>query len=165
MSKKYLVEFDTFDELTTAYKTIKKNLDFVNSRNKRLITKKGASFEEKNKTITIKADGTLTENEKAVVESQASAFAKSGALLTEFVNDYFLSDTFDVTIQNATSGQSDGSVTINDAGFGTAPYTYLWSTGETTNAISNKEAGTYTCVITDLNGFTYTYTAMIGTAL
>lgn len=35
---------------------------------------------------------------------------------------------------------------------GTSPYSYLWSTGASGDAISNLTAGTYTCTITDGNG-------------
>ncbi len=45
-------------------------------------------------------------------------------------------------------GQSTGSVTLTPAG-GTSPYTYLWSSAETTIGISNKAAGQYIVSITD----------------
>ena len=35
---------------------------------------------------------------------------------------------------------------------GSAPYNYLWSTGETTDSIIGLSAGTYTVTITDING-------------
>ena len=49
------------------------------------------------------------------------------------------------------NGGNDGSITILVSG-GNAPYTYLWSTGSTTNSINNLLAGVYSCSVTDLNG-------------
>ena len=46
------------------------------------------------------------------------------------------------------NGGNDGSITIT-AGGGTGPYTYLWSTGATTNFISSLVAGTYMVAVTD----------------
>jgi gliding motility-associated-like protein len=45
-------------------------------------------------------------------------------------------------------GQTGGGATVNPTG-GTAPYTYLWSTGATTAAISSVAAGPYSVVVTD----------------
>lgn len=46
-------------------------------------------------------------------------------------------------------GDSTGTVTAN--GFnGSLDYTYLWSTGDTTQTITNLTAGTYTVTVTDL---------------
>jgi len=50
-------------------------------------------------------------------------------------------------------GQSTGGVTASGSG-GTSPYTYLWSTGATTNVISHLPAGVYTITVTDANGCT-----------
>ena len=50
---------------------------------------------------------------------------------------------------------SDGVATITPSG-GTAPYTYLWSNGETTNQITNLLSGNYSCVVTDKNQCSYT---------
>jgi hypothetical protein len=63
---------------------------------------------------------------------------------------------------NATCTASNGSATVTPAG-GTAPYTYLWSTGATTASITNRPAGTYTVTITSANGCTGTGSATIGT--
>ncbi|MFW0718229.1 beta strand repeat-containing protein [Pedobacter sp. N23S346] len=53
------------------------------------------------------------------------------------------------TVINSTCGAtSNGSVDITLSG-GTTPYTYLWDSGETTQDISNKGAGTYTVTVTD----------------
>jgi gliding motility-associated-like protein len=46
------------------------------------------------------------------------------------------------------SGNADASITVNPEG-GFPPYQYLWSTGDTTQQISDLSAGTYTVTITD----------------
>ncbi|WP_242095162.1 HYR domain-containing protein [Aestuariivivens sediminicola] len=45
----------------------------------------------------------------------------------------------------------DGTATINVSG-GTAPYTYLWSNGQSTATATNLVPGTYNVVATDANG-------------
>lgn len=54
---------------------------------------------------------------------------------------------------------SDAEIDVQVTG-GTAPYTYLWNTGATTNKISQLPHGTYTVTITDAQGCSYirTYT-------
>lgn len=52
------------------------------------------------------------------------------------------------------NGGSNGSVTASPSG-GTAPYTYLWTPGNSTNiTLSNVPVGTYTVVVTDKNNCT-----------
>ncbi len=46
---------------------------------------------------------------------------------------------------------NDGSASANANG-GTPPYTFLWSTGDTTQAIAGLAPGTYTLTLTDNNG-------------
>jgi hypothetical protein len=53
-------------------------------------------------------------------------------------------------------GASDGSATALVTG-GTPPYTYLWSTGETTHTIDNLAVGIYTVTVTDANGCVETH--------
>jgi gliding motility-associated-like protein len=49
------------------------------------------------------------------------------------------------------SGVNDGSIFLGVTG-GTAPYTYLWNTGATTNNIAGLPDGPYSVTITDANG-------------
>src|SRR5690606_25274181 len=55
----------------------------------------------------------------------------------------------------ACNGEDTGVASITVSG-GVAPYTYLWSNGETTAAITGLTAGTYTVDVTDANGCTLT---------
>ncbi len=48
-------------------------------------------------------------------------------------------------------GNANGSATVT-ATNGTPPYSYLWSTGATTQSITGLPAGTYTVTVTDENG-------------
>jgi gliding motility-associated-like protein len=49
------------------------------------------------------------------------------------------------------TGANDASITPTVTG-GTAPYTYVWSTGATTLAIANLQPGSYWLTCTDVNG-------------
>jgi hypothetical protein len=57
-------------------------------------------------------------------------------------------------------GESTATLTAQPAG-GTPPYTYLWSTGDTTPTISNQPAGTYSVTVTDANGCTASASVMV----
>lgn len=66
-----------------------------------------------------------------------------------------------VTSANSTCyGVCDGSASVT-AFDGTPPYSYLWSTGDTTSAISGLCDSTYTVTITDSNTATFTVSAII----
>jgi len=50
-------------------------------------------------------------------------------------------------------GFNDGAAAVTLSG-GTAPYTYLWSTGSNAQSISNLTSGSYSVTVTDANGCT-----------
>jgi len=49
------------------------------------------------------------------------------------------------------AGGGTGTVSVTATG-GTSPYTYSWSSGQTTSSISGMSAGSYTCSVTDKGG-------------
>ncbi|RMD73752.1 MAG: hypothetical protein D6818_04280, partial [Bacteroidetes bacterium] len=55
---------------------------------------------------------------------------------------------------------NDGTASAN-AGGGTAPYQFLWSTGDTTQTITGLAPGTYTLTLTDANGCSLSDTVTI----
>jgi PKD repeat protein len=60
----------------------------------------------------------------------------------------------------ATCGQSNGQVSVSGTG-GVAPYTVLWSTGQTTTTVTGLGAGTYNVTLTDASGCTTTASTTI----
>ncbi len=58
-------------------------------------------------------------------------------------------------------GDSDGEITSAVTG-GTAPYNYVWSDSSTTASITGLSAGTYTLIVIDDNGCSYTESDSIG---
>ncbi len=64
------------------------------------------------------------------------------------------------TTTDATCGASNGSVSASVTG-GVTPYDYLWSTSETTNAISSLSVGSYIITVTDANNCEQNATAII----
>ena len=53
------------------------------------------------------------------------------------------------------NGVGDATATVMPSG-GTAPFTYLWSNGQTTQTAIGLSGGSYSCVVTDSNGCTVT---------
>lgn len=58
-----------------------------------------------------------------------------------------------VTAFDELCGNGTGSINVETSG-GTAPLSYDWNNGSTSQDISNLSAGDYSCVITDINGCT-----------
>lgn len=67
----------------------------------------------------------------------------------------YLNTTVSISVSSNTTLetclQANGSATVGAMG-GSAPYTYLWSTGATTNTINNLTQGYYSVQVTDANG-------------
>ena len=79
------------------------------------------------------------------------------------MNNCSSATTTTISEPTALSGTMSSTNTLTNTGSaeivvtgGTPPYTYAWSNGETTDAISQLEPGIYTVVVTDANGCEYT---------
>jgi hypothetical protein len=75
--------------------------------------------------------------------------AKSDAVVTEPTSIQLTTVATDPKCFNSSTGGAEVS-----ASGGTAPYTYLWSLGQTTAIITGMPAGTYSVTVTDANGCT-----------
>lgn len=61
----------------------------------------------------------------------------------------------------SSSGETDGSATIN-TGNGEGPFTFAWSSGETTMTVNGLAEGDYTVTVTDANGCSDEITFTVG---
>jgi hypothetical protein len=72
-------------------------------------------------------------------------------------------DTLSLTTSSTMASSAtaaDGSASVTVSG-GTAPYSYSWSNGATTQTINNIPSGTYTVEVTDLNGCSATASVFV----
>ena len=67
-----------------------------------------------------------------------------------------------ISPSNASCGMNDGSATANPIG-GTLPYTYSWSTGQSTQTSTGMGNNIYSVLITDANGCSIYKVATVGT--
>ena len=79
---------------------------------------------------------------------------------TMLIEPTLLVATIDSTDSNDCFGSADGVAYASGSG-GTTTYTFLWSTGSTSDTTSSLTAGSYTVTITDANGCTDTEVAVI----
>lgn len=64
-------------------------------------------------------------------------------------------------INNSCNNSTDGVIDINTITQGTAPYTYLWNNGNTTNTLQHIKTGNYTLQITDGNNCSQNFNYVI----
>lgn len=70
-----------------------------------------------------------------------------------FIINNFTSFTYSAIVSNDSCGLINGAVDITVAG-GTAPYTFVWSNGASTEDLTNLSSGSYSVTITDASGCT-----------
>ncbi len=76
-----------------------------------------------------------------------------GCIFSKSVNIQSISNVvLQTTFANATCGGTNGTASITSITGGTAPYSYLWSNGATTQTVSNLAGGNYTVTATDASG-------------
>ncbi len=84
------------------------------------------------------------------------------AIISETINEPAISVAAAITVQNSITcfNGAGGVLTATPSG-GTAPYSYLWNTGVSTQMLTGLNAGSYSVTITDLNGCTSLATAVL----
>lgn len=100
---------------------------------------------------------TASGNYSAIVTSGIGCVDTS-AIITITINP--LPSVTMVVVDESFCGANDGSASANVSG-GTPPYTYLWSNGATTSAITGLAADTFYVTVTDANACMFTDTAIV----
>ncbi len=103
--------------------------------------------------------------------SSATTTSSAGGSFTNPFAYYFIDDvsiapgpccTINVASSQATDCSGNASITLNASG-ASAPYSYNWSTGATTQTVTGLAPGTYTVSVTDNTGCTQDTSLTVGT--
>ncbi|MBL7775648.1 MAG: hypothetical protein JNK89_06565, partial [Saprospiraceae bacterium] len=104
--------------------------------------------------LTVTQPGTYALQSVAGVTGNCPGMVSGSVVLSEIK----LTPTAAVT--NAVCGNSNGAINLSVSG-GNTPYQFQWSSGETTEDLSNIPPGMYTVTITDANGCTEDLTVQV----
>ncbi|WP_338358581.1 endonuclease [Yeosuana marina] len=90
----------------------------------------------------------------SVIVTDALGKEVTGEVVVEEPTPLEITKTDDTTVYYGYAPESCATIAISDVLGGVAPYSYLWSTDETTNAITvcPEETTTYSVTVTDANG-------------
>ncbi|MBT3210363.1 MAG: hypothetical protein HN704_11960 [Bacteroidetes bacterium] len=102
--------------------------------------------------------GNFTANGISGLESLVANCVLSAETYANLTQATFINVTYTLSNYSGYSvscpGSNDGTIDITVSG-GSSPYSFLWSNGETTEDISNLNAGEYNLTITDANACTF----------
>lgn len=111
------------------------------------------------------SNGETTPTINDVINGSYSVTVSAGGTCTQVltfnVPNQPIPPNFAPLVDNASCGLSNGSVFLQNGGGGVGPYTFLWSTGVTTQTLSNVPAGNYSVTITGANGCTQAVSATV----
>ena len=116
----------------------------------------GVTYHWNNNSTAGSISGLAAGTYSVTVTNPTGCTASASATITNVASN--ISVTFSTT--QAACGQSNGGATATVSG-GSTPYVYNWSTGSTTNTISNVAAGGYPLTVTDNAGCSVVNTAAI----